>query len=132
MEVRSPEAGYTKDLYAVEGDYVEAGDLLAVIDVPDLEESLSDLLDEYETTLLNQEKTKVQNDISFAKTRRNIADIEESVREAEEDVARLKKLAAINSATQSDLDAAIDQLDSRQISSMRHGSTSKTIFGYLK
>ena len=114
MEIRSPELGYASAVYVIEGDYVEAGEVIAKIDVPDLEESLSDLLDEYETSLLNQEKTRIQNEISIAKSERDIAAKEADVADATEDVQRLERLVAVNSAKQSDLDSAIDQLNNLQ------------------
>ena len=111
IEVRSPETGYAKAIFVSEGDYVEAGAIIAEIDVPDLVETLSDLGDDYETDLLNNEKSKIQNGIATAKTERAITGIESDIIDATAEVEKTASLVAVNASYRTELEAAEEQLD---------------------
>ena len=110
IEVRSPETGYAKAIYVSEGDYVESGAIIAEIDVPDLVESLSDLRDDYETDLLNYEKSKIQDEIAIAKTDRVIRGIESDIEDALVEVEKKAGLVEVNASYRTELDSAEEQL----------------------
>ncbi len=110
IEVLSPEEGTVAALYVREGEAVNAGEIVAKIDVPDLEESLDDMLADYETAQLNLKKVKEQNRITNARARRNIENLRKSIGEAETERAKTAKLVNIGSAPQSDLDKAEDNV----------------------
>ena len=111
MEIRSPEAGYAAEIYVSEGDIVTTGQLLARIDVPDLEENYLDLIEDYEKSVLSNMRSVQQNAITNARKQRSLADTESAIAEAEEEKAKFERLVAVNSARQSDLDSAEDKLD---------------------
>ncbi len=110
MEVRSPEAGYAKALYVSVGDRVEAGEIVAVLDVPDLAEQLSDLKADYETDLLTNEKAGIEDDISVAKSERAIVRIETDIADARETVQKLTRLVEVDSSSRGELEAAEKKL----------------------
>jgi len=114
MEVRSPETGYARAIYVAEGDSVTAGQVIAEIDVPDLEQSLTDLENEYQTAVLSHEKTTVQNQISTAKSQRGIADLEKQVADAQTQVTKVQSLVAAQATSRSDLDSAQKTLSDLQ------------------
>jgi HlyD family secretion protein len=114
MSLLSPEAGYAAELYVSEGDAVVAGQVLARIDTPDLEDSLEDLRADLEDAKRSFEQTQAQNRITLARKEREIAGMEEDVEEAGEEVARLEKLVAINASRQSELDSAKESLEKQE------------------
>jgi HlyD family secretion protein len=108
------ENGYADKLYVNEGDAVDSGQVLAELSVPDLEDDLTDLganLDDAERSL---KQLVLQNKFSADKALRELQRLQEDITEAEEEVARQKKLLAVNSSRQSDLDAAEDILANLQ------------------
>ncbi len=112
LEITSPEAGYVAALFVAEGDEVQEGQILARLDVPDLEESLGDLQASYETALLNLKKANEQNRISNARAGRNIEDLRGKIADARADREKTAELVRIGSAPQSDLVKAEDELAS--------------------
>lgn len=104
LHVRSPEQGYAAELHVQVGDEVAEGQILARIDVPELEEELSDLESDLETARLNLRKTIEQNQITVARSRRQIAGLESDIEKAREDVEETKELVKLSSATRSDVE----------------------------
>ncbi len=104
------ETGYSDKLYADEGDAVEKGQVLAVLSVPDLDEELTDLRSDLEDAERSLQQLVVQNGFALDKAQRELDRLKEDVSDAEEEVGRQKKLVAVNSSRQSDLDAAEDAL----------------------
>jgi HlyD family secretion protein len=118
MNVPSPEEGYAAGLYVAEGDSVVKGQILAKIDVPDLESELVDARSNLADARLTYDKTVAQDKINIERAQRAIASLDVDVANAQVERDRLTKLVAINSSRKSDLDAAQKTLD-KQIASKR-------------
>jgi HlyD family secretion protein len=104
MNVLSPEEGYAALLYVEEGDSVIKGDLLAVMDVPDLEDELDDLEVELTDAKNSLEKTITSNRIANARAERAIADLKADLADEQEGLAKVEKLVAINASRESELE----------------------------
>jgi len=111
MNLTSPEDGYAAVLYVSEGDEVAQGQTLARISVPYLKDALEDLQTSLEDAERSYRKTVAQNKVDIDRKNREIETIAASITTAEIERDRVKSLAAINGARQSDLDAAQDNLD---------------------
>jgi len=118
MNVPSPEEGYAAGLYVAEGDSVVKGQILAKIDVPELESELVDARSNLADARLTYDKTVAQDKINIERAQRAIASLDVDVANAQVERDRLTKLVAINSSRKSDLDAAQKTLD-KQIASKR-------------
>ena len=110
LSVLSPETGYAAVVMVEEGEVVAQGQILARLDVPDLEDELDDL----EADLLLKEQnlaTSIEEDrFALMKLRQSLKYTEEDLREAQEEVAGMEQLVAINASRQSELETAEDQL----------------------
>jgi HlyD family secretion protein len=104
--IGSPEEGYAKKLYVEAGDSVKKGQILAAIEVPDLEDELES--DEANLEVLEYElkSSQEQTVYSLKKLRKSLSDLDEDIIEAEKDVAKAEALVKINGARQSDLETA--------------------------
>lgn len=111
MSVPSPEDGYAAGVYVSEGDEVVPGQTLARISVPDLQENLDDLQTSLEDAERSYKITVAQNKVDIDRKKREIESLSSSIATAETDRDRVKELAAINGARQSDLETAQDTLD---------------------
>jgi HlyD family secretion protein len=106
----SPEAGYAAELYVEEGQSVEKGQLLARLDVPDLEDELEDLRTDLDDAKRDLVLSDAQDAITLDRKVREIDALEEDIQDQSEEVERIRKLVAINASRQSELNDAEDKL----------------------
>jgi HlyD family secretion protein len=106
LSVLSPETGYAALLMVQEGEVVREGQLLARVDVPDLEDELEDLEADLRVKEQNLASSVEQDRFALQKLEQSLRYTEEDIQEAQEEVARIKQLVEINASRQSDLDAA--------------------------
>lgn len=111
INVLSPEDGYASLLFVAEGDIVAEGDRLTVIDVPDLEDELSDLVLELEDAKDTLAKARMSNEIANARTDREIGRLKEELADALEEEEKLERLVAINASRGSELETQQDAVD---------------------
>jgi len=106
VKIPSPEEGYAKSLYVEAGDTVKKGEILATIDVPDLEDQLEE--DEANLAVLESElkSSEAESAYSLKKLNKSLADLGQDITDAEKDVAKAEALVKINAARQSELDTA--------------------------
>ncbi len=111
VEIVSPDEGYTLSLNVEEGDTVGTGDVLAELDVPDLDDKLNELtvdLKQAEIELENLENTYYY---TIRQLERDLKRLDEEILEAEEDVRIRKELAELKSSRESDYEDALDILE---------------------
>jgi HlyD family secretion protein len=111
LTVLSPEAGYTAMLVVEEGQTVFKGQLLAGLDVSDLEDELEDLQTELEVKVQALESSIEQDRYGILKLEQSLGYTETDIVAAREELARIQQLVAINSSRQSEADTAEDKLE---------------------
>jgi len=104
INILSPEEGYASRLLVEVGEEVAAGQLLAVIDVPDLEDELTDMELSLEDKEKLWKKTKAQSEITNARKEREIALLKGDLAEEEEERDKIAKLVTINASRESELE----------------------------
>jgi len=112
VSIVNMETGYAKEIYVSEGDSIDDSTILAVLDVPDLEEQRDDLLDELETENIALEEILLSNEYFLKEIEISLERLYEDIREAEETVQTEKELMELKSSRISDYEAAIDSLES--------------------
>ncbi len=104
INILGPEEGYASRLLVEVGEKVAAGQLLAVIDVPDLEDELTDMELSLEDKEKLWKKTKAQSEITNARKEREIALLKGDLAEEEEERDKIAKLVTINASRESELE----------------------------
>lgn len=109
--VTSPDDGYSSGLFVSLGDTVKKGQIIAEIDIDDLEEDIED----YEANLIvariDREQVILEHNNSLADSAFDINTIKRDVEDLEEDEATYIKLVQINNARKSDLEDIQDNLE---------------------
>lgn len=119
--VTAPEAGSMGTLLVDEGDWVSEGDLIAVLETEELEDSLETVELELERQEREYERFLLQHEYdlrAFDRTRENLLD---ALNDAEVELAEMTELFALGSASQSEVDEwqdlvhdAQDAIDDRE------------------
>lgn len=104
MTIVNPEEGYAAGLFVEVGETVSDGELLAIIDVPDLEAQLYDLQLDLEDKQKQIRRTEVQNEITNARKEREISRLRDDLRDELTEREKLIKLVEINASRKSELD----------------------------
>ena len=111
LSVLSPETGYAAVLEVQEGQAVAENQLLARLDVPDLEDELEDLEADLQVKEQNLASSIEEDRFALQKLEQSLKYLEEDIVEAEQEVVLMKQLVAINASRQSELEAAQDELE---------------------
>ena len=111
ITVLNSAAGYASELYVQEGDPVLKGQLLARMDVPDLQDELEDLKSSLADAKLNLEKFVKQNEFAIGSMEREIGYLEEDIEEAREEYDSVAQLVKVGGASKSDLDKAEETIN---------------------
>ena len=111
VEIVSPMDAYAGELLAAEGDQVTPLDVLAVLDVPDLEDELDDLTLSYKQALIEQESLEKIAAFNIDSLERSVRRLEDDVKEAQDDADSMKALAELKSSRQSSYETALDTLE---------------------
>ena len=104
LSVLSPETGYTASLMVEEGEFVQKGQILARLDVPDLLLELEDLLADLQIKRQNRDASSEETRFTLMKLRKSVGYTEEDIQDARDEVLRMEKLVEINDSRQSELD----------------------------
>jgi HlyD family secretion protein len=111
VEIVSPEDGYTVALFVEEGDVVEKNMVLAELEVPDLEDDLSETTVDLEQARIQLESLENEYFFEIEQYKRDLLRLDKDITEAEEDVQTMKKLAELKSSRESDYEDALDTLE---------------------
>ena len=114
VEIGSPEDGYTLSLLVEEGAQVTPEDVLAELEVEDLQDSLSELTVELEQARIERENLENTYYYQIAQLKRDLARLDTDISEADEDVQTMKELVELKSSRQSDYEDALDSLNALQ------------------
>lgn len=111
LSVLSPETGYAAVLVVQEGEAVTEDQLLARLDVPDLEDELEDLEADLRVKEQNLASSIEEDRFALQKFEQSLKYLEEDIVEAEQEIVRMEQLVAINASRQSELEAAEEELE---------------------
>lgn len=108
----SPQEGYAAQIFVEEGQTVTTQDILAILDVPDLEDDEWDLVASLTNAKITLEELVVTYRYSIKNLETDLQRKTELLSEAEEDLAVAQRLASLNSSRESDYEDALDDRDS--------------------
>lgn len=114
MWVVSPREGYTETLLTEEGQSIGVRDVLAVLSVPDLEDSFDDLTADLAAARITLEELEVESRYQIANLETDLTRKAEALEEAREESETAEDLASLRSSRESDYEAALDQLQDAQ------------------
>ena len=112
VEIVSPQDGYTASLLVEEGVNVKPGDILAELEVPDLEDSLNQLNVSLEQARIELESLENSWYYQIEQIKRELTRLNRDIEDAEIDAETYRELAVLKSSRQSDYDDALDTLTS--------------------
>jgi HlyD family secretion protein len=112
--ILTPESGILESLMVEEGDWVEAGELVAVVDAEALENSLITLQKQLVSQTRNYERFLLQNELSQYNLDQQRDSLLQLLITAEEQVESAAELYSMGSATMQDVESAKNQLDTAQ------------------
>ncbi|MDC7224479.1 MAG: efflux RND transporter periplasmic adaptor subunit [Spirochaetales bacterium] len=114
VDLPSRQEGYGDELYVDEGDFIRAGQVLATLDVPDLQEDLEDYQLSLGSSKIDLEEEIISQKYEILELNDTIEDLLDDVADAEEEVAKYEELVQVNASRQSDLEDAEDELEDLQ------------------
>jgi len=114
VSIVSMETGYAKEVYVNEGDTITDSTILAVLDVPDLEETRDDLINDLETESMDLEEIKLNHEYMLKELETDLTRLNDDIIEAGFDVDAEKDLLALKSSRVSEYEAAVEALVSLQ------------------
>ena len=111
VTIVSTEDGYTDALLVEEGAIVTAEDILATLDVPDLDDQLDTLTVNLEQAKIELESVTTDYEYQVKQLNLNIERLADDITEAEENVEAYRELAELKSSRQTDYDSAVEALE---------------------
>jgi len=112
--ILTTESGLLESLMVEEGDWVEAGELVAVIDAEALENSLLTLQKQMVSQTRNYERFLLQHELSQNNLDQQRDALLQLIITTEEQVESVLELYSVGSATMQDVESAENQLDTAQ------------------
>lgn len=103
--------GYVEELLVEEGERITPSDILATLEVPDLEDAYEELTLSREQAQIELETITADYDFLLRDTRLKLERLADDIAEAEEDVQNLKELSGLKSSRQSDFETAQEVLE---------------------
>lgn len=103
--------GYANEIYVKEGDTIDDKTVLALLDVPDLEEERDDTGNELATQKIALEEIELTNEYSVKELEVSLRRLEADIADAQDTVAMEKELMELKSSRVTDYDAAVDALE---------------------
>ena len=125
--ILTPESGLLESLMVEEGDWVEAGQLVAVIDAEALENSLLTLQKQLVSQTRNYERFLLQHKLNQNNLDQQQDALLQLIITTEEQVESVAELYSVGSATMQDVESAENQLDTAQ-SNLASFDTEQVIF----
>lgn len=111
VTIVSSSEGYADELLVQEGSVVSPADVLASLDVPDLEDQRDELALSLDQALIDLESVETDYTYQIKTLELKLQRLAGDMVDAREDVATFKSLAELKSSRQSDYEAALDALE---------------------
>ena len=112
VTIVSTEDGYANQLLTEEGAIITTEDILATLEVPDLEDTQEELTVSLNQALIELESVKAGYVYQIKNLNIQLERLSDDITEAEEDVQAYKELAELKSSRQTDYEEAVDTLES--------------------
>ena len=103
--------GYADELLTEEGDVITTDDILATLDVPDLEDTYEELTVTLDQSLIELESITAEYDFQIRDINLQLERLQDDISDAEKDVQDLKELSELKSSRQTDYEEAVDALE---------------------
>jgi HlyD family secretion protein len=114
VSIVSMEEGYAYKVFVNEGDTITDSTILAVLDVPDLEETRDDLVTDLETERIGLEEIKLNQVYALKELETDLSRLNDDIIEAELDVNTEEELLELKSSRVSEYETAVEALESFQ------------------
>ena len=111
VTITSTEDGYADELLVEEGSIITTEDTLAILYVPDLEDSRDELSLSLNQALIEMESITTTYEYQIRDIRLQLERLADDIIEAEEEAAALKELSELKSSRQADYEDAVDALE---------------------
>jgi HlyD family secretion protein len=114
VDIPNRQEGYGDELYVDEGDMIKAGQILARLDVPDLEEELEDNQLSLASLQINLEEVIIRQKYEIINLNSEIEDLNDEIVDAREEVDKYAELIKVNASRKSEWDTAKDNLENKE------------------
>ncbi len=114
VSIVSMEEGYANEVYVNEGDTITDLTILAVLDVPDLEESRDDLVTDLEAERIGLEEIELNQVYALKEMETDLSRLNNDIIEAELDVEAENELLELKSSRVSEYETAVEALETLQ------------------
>lgn len=111
VSIVNMDTGYAYEIYVKEGDSINDSTVLAILEVPDLEETRDDILDDLETQKITLEETILNHEYSLKELETDLKRLSSDILDAEQTVTSEKELLELKSSREADYEAALDALE---------------------
>lgn len=111
MVVPAPNEGYSAELLVSVGDMVEKNQIIALIEVPDLDETIEDLQANLTSSKISLQRTILSYENSLEDSAANIKTLQSDIADLQQEVEKYEALVNISAASKSDLETVQDQLE---------------------
>ncbi len=110
VSIVSPRDGYARELLVQEGDQVTPQDILAVLDVPDLDDQKNELTLSLEQAKIELENVRNSSTFTVEGLERTLSRLESDIADARDDVDKYRELSELKTSRQSDYEDAQNTL----------------------
>ncbi len=111
VTIVSPADGYADELFIEEGVLVSTTDILAALEVPELEDNREELSVSLDQALIELESVEADYDYQIIELNLSLERLKDDILDAEQDVQAAKELAELKSSRQTDYEDAVDALE---------------------
>lgn len=111
VDIPSRQEGYASLLLVKEGDFIRAGQVLATIDVPDLQEDLEDYQLDLSSAQIDLEEAIINQKYQLLDIENQIDDLKKEIIEATEERNKFEELVRVNASRVSELEESQEALD---------------------
>jgi HlyD family secretion protein len=111
VTIVSTEDGYADELLTEEGDLITTEDVMAILDVPDLDDKYDALTVSLKQAVIELESVETDYEFQIKDLVLKLERLEDDILEAQEDVRSFKELAELKSSRQTDFEDAEDALE---------------------
>jgi HlyD family secretion protein len=110
VSIVSMEEGYASEIFVHEGDSIDQSTVLAILDVPNLEETRDDLINNLETEKMDLEEIVLTNEYTIKELETSLSRLTDDILEAGSDVDAEKELLSLKSSRLSEYETAVKTL----------------------